>query len=202
MRRKLLIVLPLLLLGALLSADGGSVSARGPMSAVPVEKASVLALTPVTSKQIHDEVRRPGANAVLVNVYATWCLPCRQEFPDLMRVYRELEDRGLRLVLLSADFEDDRETEVRKFLKAQGVDFASFLKQKQEKDEAFIDGIDPEWSGVMPVSVLYDGSGKRRNLWEGSASYAEIRERVLEVLDHPAPARKKTEEAKPKEVSQ
>jgi len=172
------------------------------MSAVPVEKASTSApmLTPATSKRVHEEVLRPGATAVLVNVWATWCLPCREEFPDLMRVYRDFQDRGLRLVLLSADFEDDRETQVRKFLKAQGVDFASFLKEKQEKDEAFIDGIDPEWSGVMPVSLLYDGSGKRRNFWEGSASYAEIRERVLEVLDHPAPVGQRTEEVKPKEV--
>jgi thiol-disulfide isomerase/thioredoxin len=200
MHRMRRIFSSVIVVAAMLGAGGGSVPARGPMSAVPVEKASgsTPALSPATSKQVHDEVLRPGATAVLVNVWATWCIPCREEFPDLMRVYRELESRGLRLVLVSADFEDDREAQVGKFLKGQGVSFPSFLKQ--EKDESFIDGIDPEWSGVMPVSLLYDGSGKRRNFWEGSASYAEIRERVLEVLDHPASNSRKTEEVQPKEA--
>src|SRR5881628_1030482 len=65
-------------------------------------------------------VREPGARAVLVNVWATWCQPCREEFPDLMRVARENRARGLRLVLVSADL-DDANGQIRAFLAQQGV---------------------------------------------------------------------------------
>src|SRR6266567_2193287 len=50
-------------------------------------------------------VREPGARAVLVNVWATWCQPCREEFPELMRVARENRPRGLRLLFVSDDFD-------------------------------------------------------------------------------------------------
>src|SRR6266516_5714090 len=85
-------------------------------------------------------VREPGARAVLVNVWATWCQPCREEFPDLMRVARENRARGLRLMLVSADF-DDAHGQVRAFLAREGVDFPSYLKAGD--DMKFIEALDP-----------------------------------------------------------
>lgn len=157
----------------------------------PAEMVAGPALHPATSKQVLDEVHRPGASVVLVNIWATWCIPCREEFPDIVRISKEFEARGLRVVLVSADFGEGRETQVSKFLVAQGVTFPSFIKE--EKDEIFIDAIDPQWSGALPVSLLYDGSGKQRDMWEGSATYAELKEKVLEVLGPPAQI-KQTEE--------
>jgi thiol-disulfide isomerase/thioredoxin len=52
-------------------------------------------------------VRAPGARAVLVNIWATWCVPCREEMPDLLRLRRTYADRGLRLILVSGDFVSD-----------------------------------------------------------------------------------------------
>src|SRR6187402_2506401 len=46
-------------------------------------------------------IKAPGAQAVLVNVWATWCEPCREEMPDLVRFYRDHRAQGLRLVLIS-----------------------------------------------------------------------------------------------------
>jgi len=129
--------------------------------------------------RILEEVRRPGASVVLVNVWATWCLPCREEFPDLMRLHRQWKDRGLRLVLVSGDFETDREAAVR-FLAEQGVDFPSFLKEGS--DMAFIDGLDPGWSGALPATFLYDSSGRLRGFWEGKADYPTLERRVEEVV--------------------
>lgn len=143
-------------------------------------------LRPVTASQVLDEVRRPGASAVLVNVWATWCLPCREEFPDLLKLRGELLDRGLRVLFVSADFEDDREAQVRKFLAAQGVDFPSFLKE--EKDEEFIDGLEPRWSGALPVTLVYDDGGTLRRFWEGAAAYDVMKQRVLDVIERRNPS--------------
>jgi thiol-disulfide isomerase/thioredoxin len=125
------------------------------------------------------EVRRPGASAVLVNVWATWCLPCREEFPDLVRLHREWEDRGLRLVLVSADFEADRAAAIR-FLAEQGVDFPSFFKEGSDME--FIDGLDPRWSGALPATFLYDSEGRLRRFWEGKTDHSALASRVEDVV--------------------
>jgi thiol-disulfide isomerase/thioredoxin len=138
-------------------------------SPVPAEAETILA-----------EVRKPGAGAVLVNVWATWCAPCREEFPDLLHVARELAPKGLRLVLVSVDF-PGAEAETASFLTGQGVDFPTFLRTG--KDEAFVDGLEPQWSGAIPATFLYDANGKLVRFWEGKASYPTIKKRAQKALD-------------------
>lgn len=137
------------------------------------------ALAPADSAKVAEEVRRPGAKAVLVNVWATWCAPCREEMPDLVRLHREWSGRGFRLILVSGDFEEDAES-AREFLGSVGVDFPTLLKA--EADMAFIDGLDSRWSGALPATFLYDGSGNLTEFWEGKADGATLRSRVARVL--------------------
>ena len=47
----------------------------------------------------------------------------------------------------------------QRFLAEQGVDFLTYLKQGA--DMAFIDSLDAGWSGALPATVLYDGSGRK-----------------------------------------
>ncbi len=138
-------------------------------------------LRPADAKRILDEVRRPGAEVVVVNVWATWCLPCREEFPDLVRLYRSYAAKGLRLVLVSADFGDDRQEHVRRFLAEHGVDFPSFVKE--EDDMEFIDKLEPRWTGALPATMVYDAKGVLRRFWEGTRPYPMMEKSVREVLE-------------------
>jgi thiol-disulfide isomerase/thioredoxin len=114
-----------------------------------------------------------------VNVWATWCVPCREEFPLLLRLAREYEPRGLELLLVSADF-DDRLPAVRRFLAAQGVTDTSYLKA--EDDMSFIDALSPRWSGALPATFVYDGAGRQIAFWEGKADEARLRKSLEEAL--------------------
>ena len=136
--------------------------------------------SPAEAGAILAEVKRPGAAAVLVNVWATWCSPCRAEFPDLLHVARDLAPKGLRLVLVSVDLPGS-EAETRSFLTSQGVDFPTFVRAG--KDETFVDGLERQWSGAIPATFVYDSGGKLVRFWEGRASYPVIRKRALEALD-------------------
>ena len=135
--------------------------------------------TPVAAKGVLEEVKKPGAGAVLVNVWATWCSPCREEFPDLLHAARDLAPQGLRLVLVSVDFPGNEEA-TQNFLSKQGVDFQTFLRTG--KDETFVDELEPQWSGAIPVTFLYDARGKLVRFWEGKASYPVIKKRAFEAL--------------------
>src|SRR3970282_710231 len=59
---------------------------------------------------------------LLVNVWATWCDPCREEMPSLERLYREDRDRGLRVVAISID--DGGQVElINEFVGEHGLTF-------------------------------------------------------------------------------
>jgi cytochrome c biogenesis protein CcmG/thiol:disulfide interchange protein DsbE len=130
-------------------------------------------------KQVQDAIRKPGARAVLVNMWATFCEPCREEMPALLRVFRAREARGLRLVLVSADDEENR-VEVQRVLGGLGVNFPTYLKTGD--DMAFINGIDQRWTGALPASFLFDGQGQIRQFWPGQVTAREVEPRIDELL--------------------
>jgi thiol-disulfide isomerase/thioredoxin len=127
-----------------------------------------------------------GAQGTLVNVWASWCEPCREEFPEIVRLARDYRSRGLRVVFVSADFPEDLPN-ARKFLAEQGVSWPTYYKRSGNPgdDERFIAAFDPRWSGALPGSFVYDAHGKLRDFWEGKATYAQIEKRVRPVLSLP-----------------
>ena len=127
-------------------------------------------------------VKAPGAAAVLVNVWASWCEPCREEMPDLIRFYRDHRAQGLRLVLISAD-DDDQRAEVERILGALGFDGPAFIKHGN--DMTFIDALDPRWKGALPATFLFDGRGTRNRSWLGAVTYDDLRARVSGLLRKP-----------------
>jgi thiol-disulfide isomerase/thioredoxin len=160
---------------------GALAGGRAPASRPAVEPADLAA--------VRKAIVAPGARAVLVNVWATWCEPCREELPDLLRVYEKNRGRGLRLVLVSADAPRERD-EVAKVLGALGVGFPSYVKTGD--DQAFIDGLDRRWEGAIPASFLFDprASGPAKVLWQRKITAAELQSALDgSGLLAPAPAK-------------
>jgi thiol-disulfide isomerase/thioredoxin len=114
-----------------------------------------------------------------VNVWATFCEPCREEMPALLRVFRARQARGLRLVLVSADDEGGR-GEAQRVLAGMGVDFPTYLKTGD--DMAFINGLDPRWTGALPASFLFDGEGQLRQFWPGEVTARTLAPRIDALL--------------------
>jgi thiol-disulfide isomerase/thioredoxin len=169
---------------ALAALAGTGLAGTALLVAAPAATATPVAptLVPADAATVLKAVRAPGANAVVVNLWASWCPPCREEFPDILKVARELKGRGVRLVLVSGDFDAAHEDAIA-FLKEHGVDFPSFIKTGG--DEAFINGFEPTWSGMLPTTLVYDGAGRLRHRREGVVTYKELRTLVLEVVDSP-----------------
>ena len=140
-----------------------------PSARVPGD--STGALLPITSAAILARVSDGHARATVVNVWATWCVPCREEFPDLLDVANSHKADGVRLMLVSADF-DQQLGDVRTFLKSHGVRDTSYFKR--DGDQAFIDALNPKWTGTIPVTFVYDATGKRVAFWEGRANRARF----------------------------
>lgn len=130
------------------------------------------------SDQILKEIHNNNEKVVLVNVWATWCQPCREEFPDILKLYRNYKEKGLELILISADF-DRQEGNAKQFLAQQGVEFVSY--RKIGKDEDFVNILNPKWSGALPASFIYV-NGKLVDFWEGKTNYEIFEKKVTQQL--------------------
>jgi thiol-disulfide isomerase/thioredoxin len=141
---------------------------------------SRVELIEADSKMIHDHISSfRGQKAVLLNVWATSCAPCVEEFPMIVSLGNEIKD--LEVVFVSADF-DDQLGEVKSYLNEQKVTGVSFIKN--ENDQSFINGIHPEWSGSLPFTILYGKiSGKILIFWEGKESESKFREAIQRAIN-------------------
>src|SRR4029453_6213784 len=89
------------------AVDGGrrAAAVSDTAAAAPSDTSGALPeLRTATADQVLEAVRAPGAEVVLVNVWATWCAPCREEFPELVRLERDYRGRGLGLVVVLGGF--------------------------------------------------------------------------------------------------
>jgi len=73
---------------------------------------------------------------VLVNFWATWCAPCREEMPSMERLYRRLGDRGLVVVAVSVD-RGRAEKRVRQFAEKYGISFPVLLDANGEAADTY-----------------------------------------------------------------
>lgn len=96
---------------------------------------------------------------LLLNFWATWCDPCREEFPDLVKLDADYKDKGLNFVAVSLDDLTDIKSEVPKFLNQMKATMPVVLLNVKDPDPA-IKAVDASWDGQLPATFLYDHDGK------------------------------------------
>jgi thiol-disulfide isomerase/thioredoxin len=99
------------------------------------------------------------ARPLLVNFWATWCDPCREEFPDLVKIDADYGAKKLNFVTVSLDDVSEISTEVPKFLKEMKVTMPTVLLNVNDPEPA-IKSVDAGWDGQLPATFLYDKDGK------------------------------------------
>ncbi len=88
----------------------------------------------------------------LVNLWATWCEPCRHEMPVLAKLQCKHADAGFRIVAISVD-RDRTPDELREFSERRDLPFAVWHDPKDLTSAAF--GV-----GALPASFLFDSDGR------------------------------------------
>lgn len=99
------------------------------------------------------------ARPLLVNFWATWCDPCREEFPDLVKIDADYRAKHLNFVTVSLDDVSEVSTEVPKFLKEMKATMTTVLLNVNDPEPA-IKSVDAAWDGQLPATFLYDKDGK------------------------------------------
>jgi thiol-disulfide isomerase/thioredoxin len=133
------------------------------------------------AKGLAQAIAGKKGKVVLVNFWATWCVPCRKEFPDLVRLQKTYAGKGLAVVGVSTDLSKDLPA-VEKFLAETKPDFPNYRKKSGGDDQIFIEAVDPKWGGELPFSVLYDRNGKKARVLSGGRSYSDFERDIASLL--------------------
>jgi thiol-disulfide isomerase/thioredoxin len=135
----------------------------------------------VDAKELAERIAKEKGHVVLVNFWATWCVPCREEFPDLSRLQQNYGPRGLQVIGVSTDFASQTPG-VEKFLTQQNPRFPNYRKKSGGDDQQFIEAMDKTWGGELPFSVLFARDGSKAKALSGKHAYREYEKEVRKLL--------------------
>ncbi len=119
---------------------------------------------PVTLEEIdvngvRDLIRNTSSNKLrLINIWATWCGPCKTEFPDLVIIDRMYRGRDFEFITISAD-KQQRKDDALKFLKSQQASNKNYIFNDDDVYK-LIEAVDPDWRGALPFTILIEPGGK------------------------------------------
>jgi cytochrome c biogenesis protein CcmG, thiol:disulfide interchange protein DsbE len=119
------------------------------------------------------QLSRHRGKLVLLNFWASWCPPCREEMPVFSRWQKALQSAGLQVIGVSMD--DDR-SEVKRFLSQYPVSYPIVTG-----DARFAE----QFGGVLglPLTYLIDAHGRVVGRFQGEADLAKMEAKVKELLD-------------------
>jgi len=104
-------------------------------------------------------VEKYHGKPLLVTFWATWCEPCRDEYPMLNELAKQYAPQGLKVVGVSMDDDGDLIL-MRRFLARYKPVFPNYRK-KAGGEELFRQGVLPGWNGTLPVSIFYGKDGRQ-----------------------------------------
>ncbi len=129
---------------------------------------------------------KPNGKPLLINFWATWCDPCREEFPDLVKLNGEYKGR-VDFITVSLDDLDDIATLVPKFLREVKAEMPAYLL-KTPDESAAITLVAKDWSGNLPLTVLYNAAGEPAYTRPGKFQYETLKDEVEKVVMQPSKA--------------
>ena len=110
---------------------------------------------------------------VLVNNWATWCPPCREEMPEFKAYYEIYKDEGFQIVAIEAG---QPEAEVRAFVEEQGLEFVVLLDPGNKSLDTF-------QSNSLPNSWVIDKKGHLRMAWIGAINLPTLEKYVTPLIE-------------------
>jgi thiol-disulfide isomerase/thioredoxin len=122
--------------------------------------------SPVTLAELKGKV-------ILLNFWGTWCVPCLQEIPELVRLAHQYRQRGLEVVGIAID--SGRPEDIRAFMAEHGMDYQILIGDVSTAKRLFrVVG--------FPTSVLIDRGGMIRKRYVGPQTEEVLRHDVAPLL--------------------
>ena len=165
-------------------AEGNEEWAGLPVSLEHVDAAGVAALAKNDTGRLR-----------VINVWATWCVPCVEEFPGLVSISRRLNSRDFDMISVSVDEPKD-EAKALQFLRKQHAAIPPGAKDAVAKEgrgtnnyiytgpggDALAQALDPKWPGGYPYTVVIAPGGEILYRIAGEADVADLQNKLIDRL--------------------
>jgi peroxiredoxin len=157
---------------------------KTPVEVATIDAAGVAALRKNGTKKVR-----------LFNVWATWCAPCRAEFPELVKTSRKFGTRDFELITISLDDPKDSD-KVKAYLEKHGAGLMDRLKPSLKAEgrttnsylftganiNELMKVLDPDWPGGAPHTLLVGPAGDVIWRHNGPVDGDELRDKALEYM--------------------
>jgi len=177
----------IILLSSCDQASNHFVAERGAEEITPFAPPSLplpnqeIRLETVSCEQWEKSLASHQGKIVVVDTWATWCLPCMEEFPELVRLQAKYANDGVACMSVSVD-EPEQKASVQEFLSQHNADFSNYLID--DKGNALWD----KWNiKGIPVVLVFDVDGKLAKKFDrddpdNQFTYADVEKLVVELL--------------------
>ena len=166
-----------------LVAEGNEQWANLPVSVEPIDAAGIAALA-----------RNPTDRLRVINLWATWCVPCVEEFPGLVSISRRLQGRDFDLITVSVDDTRD-EAKALAFLRKEHAAVPPGARAAVEKqgrktnnfiygpgNDALAQALDPKWPGGYPYTVVIAPGGEVLYRFPGGLDVPDLQNKLIDRL--------------------
>jgi thiol-disulfide isomerase/thioredoxin len=113
-----------------------------------------------------------GQQPVVINVWGTWCPPCRREIPDLVRLYEEYNSKGVEMLGLAVR---DSPQQVEGFAARNNMKWVMLIAGR---DLLYTLGA----TKGVPTTIFYDRNGKEVNRFVGGRDYGTFKQAFESIL--------------------
>jgi thiol-disulfide isomerase/thioredoxin len=117
---------------------------------------------------------------LLVTFWATWCEPCRDEYPMLNELAKQYAPAGLKVVGIDLDQQGDLIL-MRRFMARYKPIFPNYRK-KEGGEDAFVQAVRPGWNGAIPASFFYGKDGRQVGHFVGAGTRETYEAAIRQLL--------------------
>ncbi len=126
------------------------------------------------------ELLKPNGKPLLINFWATWCTPCREEFPDLVKIDAEYKGK-IDFITVTLDFEEELTTGVPRFLAEMKATMPTYLLITPDETAA-IQLVSKDWAGGLPFTVLFKTDGSISYSRQGIVKHSVLEAEINKLL--------------------
>jgi thiol-disulfide isomerase/thioredoxin len=142
------------------------------LSAQQIKKIKIEDLTDYIAKSDHP---------LIVNFWATYCLPCIHEIPYFQAEVKKYDKEGLELLLVSLDLPDYYPLKIQGFVKKKQY-AATVLWLDESNADHFCPKIDKNWSGGIPSTLFINNKTGYRRFFERQLTEPQLRQNIQDLL--------------------
>jgi thiol-disulfide isomerase/thioredoxin len=144
----------------------------------PAAPADDVKLEPISLDGLKKAVEAHKGKVVVIDVWANFCVPCKEKFPHMVKLSNDFKDKGVVFISLTIDEPEDK-AKALEFLVKNKATFQNFILEDKDRNEK--PGDAKLYHSAPPIVHVYDQTGKLVESYEGKKQAAKLDDKLLEL---------------------